>query len=390
MKREIFLLKIFFFIYFSAWVFIFSFIPVYLREVINFSIGMIGLLSAISSLAGAIFQVYVGYLSDKLGKRKPFILISFVVLIFIYTFVFPYLKTFWSFLIIYFVAGMATSIITTLANVLVMDYAVSNNTGSHYASVRIWGSIGFLLVMLATGFFPKLVEPKVMFPMIGLIYLLGFIVSVMIKEPPIKSGISRVDFRSVKKLTFRPEIRNFLIFYIIYYIALLGASSNVNLLIRSLGGENRHISFAYSASSFSEIPFMLIWGYLSDKLGRKPILVFTSIILPIRIFLYTLTNNPWHIILIQLMHSLTFAVIGTIPVVYMNDLVPPEERATAQGLLGMSMALSSTLGPLISGVVADLTGLVGMYRFLTFVALVSTILAITSLKESKNKGVPTN
>jgi len=163
MKREIFLLKIFFFIYFSAWVFIFSFIPVYLREVINFSIGMIGLLSAISSLAGAIFQVYVGYLSDKLGKRKPFILISFVVLIFIYTFVFPYLKTFWSFLIIYFVAGMATSIITTLANVLVMDYAVSNNTGSHYASVRIWGSIGFLLVMLATGFFPKLVEPKVMF-----------------------------------------------------------------------------------------------------------------------------------------------------------------------------------------------------------------------------------
>ncbi|MGB9811909.1 MAG: MFS transporter [Dictyoglomus turgidum] len=385
MKREIFLLKLFFFIYFSAWVFIFSFIPVYLREVKNFSIGMIGVLSAISSLSGALFQVYIGYLSDKFGKRKPFILIGFIVLILIYTFIFPSLKNFWSFLIVYFIVGIFTSTITTMANVLVMDYAVSERTGSHYASIRIWGSIGFLLVMLATGFYPKLVEPKVMFLMIGLIYLLGFILSIVIKESPVKTGISKVDFRSVKKIILKPEVRNFLIFYVIYFIALLGASSNVNLLIRSLGGESKHISFAYSASSFSEIPFMLIWGYLSDKLGRKPILIFTSIALPIRIFLYTLTNNPWHIILIQFMHSLTFAVIGTIPIVYMNDLVPPEERATAQGLLGMAMALSSTLGPAISGFVADLFGLPGMYRFLTFVSLISTVLAMTSLKESKNR-----
>jgi PPP family 3-phenylpropionic acid transporter len=346
---------------------------------------MIGVLSAISSLSGALFQVYIGYLSDKFGKRKPFILIGFIVLILIYTFIFPSLKNFWSFLIVYFIVGIFTSTITTMANVLVMDYAVSERTGSHYASIRIWGSIGFLLVMLATGFYPKLVEPKVMFLMIGLIYLLGFILSIVIKESPVKTGISKVDFRSVKKIILKPEVRNFLIFYVIYFIALLGASSNVNLLIRSLGGESKHISFAYSASSFSEIPFMLIWGYLSDKLGRKPILIFTSIALPIRIFLYTLTNNPWHIILIQFMHSLTFAVIGTIPIVYMNDLVPPEERATAQGLLGMAMALSSTLGPAISGFVADLFGLPGMYRFLTFVSLISTVLAITSLKESKNR-----
>jgi len=356
-----------------------------LREVKNFSIGMIGVLSAISSLSGALFQVYIGYLSDKFGKRKPFILIGFIVLILIYTFIFPSLKNFWSFLIVYFIVGIFTSTITTMANVLVMDYAVSERTGSHYASIRIWGSIGFLLVMLATGFYPKLVEHKVMFLMIGLIYLLGFILSIVIKESLVKTGISKVDFRSVKKIILKPEVRNFLIFYVIYFIALLGASSNVNLLIRSLGGESKHISFAYSASSFSEIPFMLIWGYLSDKLGRKPILIFTSIALPIRIFLYTLTNNPWHIILIQFMHSLTFAVIGTIPIVYMNDLVPPEERATAQGLLGMAMALSSTLGPAISGFVADLFGLPGMYRFLTFVSLISTVLAITSLKESKNR-----
>ena len=388
MKKEIFLLKIFFFIYFSAWVFIFSFIPVYLREIKGFSIGMIGLLSAISSLSGAIFQVYIGYLSDKIGKRKPFIILSFIALIFFYSLIFPKLNSFLTFIFIYFLLGVFTSTITTMANVLVMDYAVSENTGTHYASVRIWGSIGFLLLMLITGFYPKLVEPKMMFIMIGLIYTLGLIISLIIKEPSSKVGVSKVEFRNIKKLILRSDIRNFLLFYIIYFIALLGASSNVNLLIRSLGGESKHISFAYSASSFSEIPFMLIWGRLSDKIGRKPILIFTSIVLPIRIFLYTLTTNPWHIILIQFIHSLTFAVIGTIPIVYINDLVNPEERATAQGLLSMAMALSYTIGPIISGFVADISGLTGMYRFLTFVSLVATIIAIKYLKESKNKVSP--
>jgi PPP family 3-phenylpropionic acid transporter len=388
MKKEIFLLKIFFFIYFSAWVFIFSFIPVYLREIKGFSIGMIGLLSAISSLSGAIFQVYIGYLSDKIGKRKPFIILSFIALILFYSLIFPKLNSSLTFIFIYFLLGVFTSTITTMANVLVMDYAVSENTGTHYASVRIWGSIGFLLLMLITGFYPKLVEPKMMFIMIGLIYTLGLIISLIIKEPSSKVGVSKVEFRNIKKLILRSDIRNFLLFYIIYFIALLGASSNVNLLIRSLGGESKHISFAYSASSFSEIPFMLIWGRLSDNIGRKPILIFTSIVLPIRIFLYTLTTNPWHIILIQFMHSLTFAVIGTIPIVYINDLVNPEERATAQGLLSMAMALSSTIGPIISGFVADISGLTGMYRFLTFISLVATIIAIKYLKESKNKVSP--
>jgi len=388
MKKEIFLLKVFFFIYFSAWVFIFSFVPVYLREIKGFSIGMIGLLSAISSLSGTIFQVYIGYLSDKIGKRKPFIILSFIMLIILYSLVFPKLNSFWTFIFVYFLLGVFVSTITTMANVLVMDYAISENTGTHYASIRIWGSIGFLLLMLVTGFYPKLVEPKIMFVMIGLIYMLGLTITLIVKEPSSKISVSKVDFRNIKRLILRSDVRNFLLFYIIYYVALLGASSNVNLLIRSLGGESKHISFAYSASSFSEIPFMLIWGRLSDKVGRKPLLVFTSIVLPIRIFLYTLTTNPWHIILIQLLHSLTFAVIGTIPVVYMNDLVNPEERATAQGLLSMGMSLSSTIGPIISGFVADISGLKGMYRFLTFVSLLSTLISIKCIKESKNKVSP--
>lgn len=382
-KREIYLLRLFFFIFFANWTFIFSFIPVYLRENIGFSIGMIGLLSSFSSLFGAISQVYIGYFSDKLRKRKPFILISLIILILVYYTIFPKIHSLIYFLLLYIVLGICFNSVTTISNVLVIDYSISEKTGISYATTRIWGSIGFLSLMLIISLYPKLTEPNIMFSLISAIYLIGFVVILMVKEPPLKVSIKPLDFRDIKKLILKPHIRNFLLFYVIYYVALLGASSNVNLLIRSLGGTHKDISLAYAASSFSEIPFMLFWGYLSDKIGRRPILIFSSIILPIRIFLYTFTKISRDVILIQFLHSLTFAVIGTIPIVYLNDLVSEEERATAQGLLSMAMAISSTIGPLFSGVIADILGLKGMYVVLGFIAILAMFLALKKVQESK-------
>ncbi len=383
-KSDIYLLRVFFFIFFANWTFLFSFIPVYLREERGFSIGMIGLLSSLSSFSGALSQVYVGYLSDRMRKRKPFIWISLLLLSIIYLLIFPRLTSYLSFMVLYPILGILINSAITTSNVLVLDYSISESAGKYYASTRIWGSIGFLSLMLIIGLYPTLIEPKVMFLLISIIYMVGALIIFLVNEPSIKTHIKPVELGNAKKLVLRSEIRNFLLFYIIYYIALVGASSNVNLLIRYLGGTSRDISFAYSASSFSEIPFILIWGYLSDKIGRKPILLFSSIVLPIRVFLYTIANNPMDVILIQFMHSLTFAVIGTIPIVYINDFVLEEERATAQGLLSMAMSVSSIFGPLISGVIADILGLKGMYLFLTFVAINSAILGL-KLKESMRK-----
>ncbi|MCS7201979.1 MAG: MFS transporter [Dictyoglomus sp.] len=382
MKRNIFLVRGFFFVFFSAWSFIFSFIPVYLRDK-GFSIGEIGIFASISSLVGALTQIFIGYFSDKIGKRKPFIILGLLGLAFIYFFIFPKINSFWGFLLLYPLIGVFINSVITSSNVLVIDLSLEEKIGRDYASTRIWGSIGFFILTTIIGIFPILTRPQYMFPSISLIYLLGLILILFIKEPKLKAGIKALSLRDIKEIIFLPKVRIFLLFYFFYFTSLVGASSNVNLLIKYLGGTNQIISFAYSASSASEIPFMILWGNLSDKIGRRPILLFSSFILPIRIFLYSIIKNPFYTIPIQLMHSLTFAIIGTIPVVYINDLVPPEKRATAQGILSMISALSSTFGPLLSGITADILGISGMYLFLTFISGISTFIGVISLKESK-------
>ncbi|MCX7796650.1 MAG: MFS transporter [bacterium] len=387
-NKELLSLKIFIFIFYANWAFIFFFIPVYLREVKGFSIGMIGTLSAIYAFLGAISQIFIGYLSDRLRSRKPFLIISSLMLLFIYLFIFPRLNSFLAFIFTYSLIGVFMNTLLTLSNVLIFDYSSSlGGTGRAFASVRVWGPIGFLTMMLTIGFYPKLTEPSIMFPLISLIFLLGFIMVIILREPELRSGIKTIELKDVRNFILRFEARSFLIFYIFYIFAMYGASSNVNLLVKHLGGSNSDISWALSVCSITEIPTAFLWGFLADKIGRVPLLLLSSVVLPIRVFLYSLANKALDVILVQfLTHSLTFNIIIIVSAVYINDLVSGEERASAQGILSMSTAISQTISALISGNVADLVGLKGMYVFLTFIAIISTILAFTLLRRIKARG----
>lgn len=383
-NKNLWLLKFFLFIYYANWTFIFFFIPVYLREVKGFSIGMIGILSSLFAFLGAISQVYIGYLSDRLRKRKPFMIFSAVSLFFIYFLGFQRLTSYYSFLFIYPIIGILMNTLTNLSNVLALDYSSLEGTGRSFASVRMWAPFGFLTMMTIIGFYPKLTDEKIMFPLIGIIFLIGLIIILILEEPKLKVGVKSIEVKDIKRLVENSQVRNFLIFYMIFTFAMGSAAGNVNFLVKHLGGTNSHISLALIVCALPEIPATLFWGYLADKIGRLPLILFASIVLPIRVFLYSLAVKPLDVVLIQLLtHIFTFAIMITVSVVYINDLVPEEERASAQGILSMAGAISQTLASLISGNMADIFGLKGMYLFMTPIALIGTILAFTLVGKNR-------
>ncbi|MBC7320073.1 MFS transporter [bacterium] len=383
-NKELLLLRIFIAIFYANWAFIFFFIPVYLRETKNFSVGMIGTLTAVYAFLGATSQIFIGYLSDRLKKRKQFLMVSSLMLLFIYFFIFSRLNSFIAFIFVYSLIGIFMNTLTTLSNVLIFDYSSSSGgTGRAFASIRVWGPIGFLIMMLTIGFYPQLAEPNIMFPSISAVFLLEFIMILLLKEPELKSSVRTIELKDIKKFLSRFEAKSFLIFYVSYFFAMYGASSNVNLLVRHLGGSNSDISWALAVCSITEIPTAFLWGSLADKIGRVPLLLLASLVLPLRVFLYSLANKALDVILIQLFtHSLTFNIIVIVSAVLINDLVSEEERASGQGILSMVTAISQTISALISGNVADEVGLKGMYVFLTVIAVVSTSLAFTLLRRT--------
>lgn len=383
-SRNSLFIKLFYFFYYVGWALVFSFIPVHLRS-IGFSMGEIGTLSALSALVGALIQIPMGNLSDRVGKRKPFIVFSLLINGAIFLFLFPKLTVYRSFLLVYSVIGLCSYTALTLSSVLVLDLSMSGEVGRDYASSRMWGSVGFLACVLVTGFFPFFTQSNIMFLIIGIAFLISAMFIASVNEPEAKINILSPKIVGVKGLMNNRQLLSILIFYFLYYTTLTGASTYVNLLVKSLNGSNSMVSFAYAVSSGIEIPFMFIMGSLSDKIGRRPLLVLASLALPLRMLFYSLAANPIHIIGIQTMHSVTFAVMVVVPMAYVNDIVPSNERGTAQGMFNMTTGFASAFAPFLAGYVADIVGISKMYLFLMLLAIISAIGIIGFLEESKKE-----
>ena len=102
---------------------------------------------------------------------------------------------------------------------------------------------------------------------------------------------------------------------------------------------------AYSLGQFFAEPF---WGRLSDRIGRKPVLVATTALNVAGYLMLAFAPNIWAAIAIRLFTGLGAGNISTIQG-YVADVTPPERRAGRMGLIGGAFGLGFIVGPAIGG-----------------------------------------
>ncbi|MGC1213437.1 MAG: MFS transporter [Micromonospora sp.] len=89
-------------------------------------------------------------------------------------------------------------------------------------------------------------------------------------------------------------------------------------------------------------------GRLSDRYGRRPVLLASLTCLGIDWLAHAIAPSPWTLLVF---HALTGACAGTNTVVnaYIADVTEPESRARAYGLIGSAFGLGFVAGPTIGG-----------------------------------------
>ena len=105
---------------------------------------------------------------------------------------------------------------------------------------------------------------------------------------------------------------------------------------------------AYSLGSFIGEPF---WGRLSDRVGRKPILVWTVLANCACYGALAFAPNIWLAFLIRFLGGMA-AGNGSVVQGYIADVTPPEMLATRMSRLGASYNIGFILGPFVGGVLA--------------------------------------
>ncbi len=105
---------------------------------------------------------------------------------------------------------------------------------------------------------------------------------------------------------------------------------------------------AYSAGQFIGAP---IWGKLSDRHGRRPILIATLIGSVLSYVILALSQD---ILVLGVSRLFAGLMAGNIAAAfaYVGDITTPEDRPKAMGMIGASFGLGFILGPAIGGVIA--------------------------------------
>jgi DHA1 family tetracycline resistance protein-like MFS transporter len=110
------------------------------------------------------------------------------------------------------------------------------------------------------------------------------------------------------------------------------------------------VSFAFGIANFFGSPIL---GALSDRFGRRPVLLIGFSGLAFNFFMTAAATSLWMLVFVRLIGGAMQANVA-VANAYVADITPPADRARRFGLLGAMMGLGFILGPALGGILGDI------------------------------------
>lgn len=147
------------------------------------------------------------------------------------------------------------------------------------------------------------------------------------------------------------------ILFVIVFIDLLGFGMVIPVMAlyaERLGAPDAQIGWLMTGYSAMQLVFTPIWGRLSDRHGRRPLLLVSIAMTALGFLGYALAPSFAWLLVSRLFAGAATANIA-IAQAYIADVTPPEGRARGMGLIGAAFGLGFVLGPAIGGLLSTIS-----------------------------------
>ncbi|MHB1561048.1 MAG: MFS transporter [Isosphaeraceae bacterium] len=179
---------------------------------------------------------------------------------------------------------------------------------------------------------------------------------------------------------------------LIVLVDLLGFSIVMPLLApfaRHYGFTGWQIGLLFSAYPMCQLVAGPILGRLSDRYGRRPILMLSQAGTAVSFLILGLSRQYWIMLLARMLDGASGGNI-LVAQAYVADVTKPEHRARGMGLIGMAFGLGFVLGPMLAGLLLSLPVPDDLRLRLPFLvaagfSTAAWILVITRLPESRRR-----
>jgi len=331
-----------------------SILPLFIFE-IGGSVLILGLISGITNAIANILKGITGWMSDKINKRKPFILAGYSLSNLSKPFI--GLSPSWEMVLgLKATDRVGKGLRTSSRDALISFYATKKGKafGMHRAMDTLGAVFGSLLAFLLL-FYAWSYSQIIFFSIIPGIIAIALLIPVKDVSP---EELDKKLKKKLRKETSEKIDRNFIKLIVILGVIEFASLDVVFLIARATDYIPSNLIYLipvfYLIMNVVYTIFSPINGSLSDKIGRKPmiviglsILLISCVILafPIEVSLFSIIL----IIVIYIMHGFYLASVDPISRAYIADLAGEEKRGRAYGYYYFSVGFISMVEALVFG-----------------------------------------
>jgi MFS family permease len=355
-------------------------LPLFLTNVLGVRIGIIGLIEGIAESTATLLKLASGYLSDRFQRKKTLTLwgYGFSNL----TKPLLYFANSWGMVLaVRFLDRVGKGVRTAPRDALIADLTPPELRGRAFGFNKAMDKTGgFLGLLVAAGVLYLAQQDTVILTresyewLVLLAVLPGLaavgIVAWYVEEPAvISTGKAR------PALVWSDMDGRFWVFIVVLVVFTLGNSSDAFLMLRAQTVGFSAIEIFLVVAAFSLVIAMTSTkgGILSDKLGRRGLIIAGWLIYALIYFGFAFASERWHIWALYAGYGLYYGAFLGASSALVADLVPGHLRGTAYGIFNAALGVAALPASVIAGLLWDWYGPAAPFLFGAILAVFATI-----------------
>ena len=371
---------------------IYPLLPAFLALSLGASPFAIGLIEGFAESVASLLKLVSGYLSDRFGSRKLPVFLGYSLAAVMRPFL-AFVTSWPQVLVVRMADRVGKGVRGAPRDAIIADSVPRNQRGFAFgfnrAADHLGAVFGPVAAFLLLSIFavdtknPTIGEYQQVFLFASVPVVLGLlIIAFAVRERP----DSNTPPPQAPSLSLKGFDTNFKRFLVVIAVFTLSNSTDAFLLLRAAdaGISPVVLPLLWMTLHFSKVVSSLIGGDLSDKLGRKTMIISGWVIYAFVYVGFAFVSSAWQCWLLFIVYGLYFGLTEGVEKAFVADMVPEEKRGTAYGLYNLAFGITVFPASLVFGLIWNQYGAHAAFLASSCISVTAIVLLTTVRAEASD------